>query len=83
MEQYHTSAYVSRDIFFNIEFLQPPAFSSYNDIWGVFCSLGDDVASNFFQYDRKVAYKLYIPPAICVTIFQYVHSAQFASSSIS
>jgi hypothetical protein len=45
--------------------------------------LGDDVASNFFQYDRKVAYKLYIPPAICVTIFQYVHSAQFASSSIS
>jgi hypothetical protein len=70
------------ETFFIIEFLKPPAFLSYNDVWGVFCSFGDDVASNFFQYDGKVAYKLYIPPVICVTIFQYVHSAQFASSCI-
>jgi hypothetical protein len=69
--------------FFDIEFLEPLAFLPYDDIWVLFCSSEDDVTSNFFKYDKKVPYQLHIPPAICITIFQYVQRVQFASSSIS
>jgi hypothetical protein len=82
MEQYHISAYLSRAIFLTSNFFSHRHFCHMMIFGVLFCSSEDDVISNFFKYDRKVPYQLHIPPAICITMFQYVQREQFAYSSV-